>query len=152
MEVTMKTIQLNSVAIALLVPLLILLGNNMPDSVAEGPFNHDLSQGFFSDEGMVSNTLYHNNKTDYVTVWDEAAGKYVTYDQNSGEALSKVVFNAEEHDSGKSGRTMVAGWNGKVRGGGKVVIVETKAVPTTHLDEEGMKIQAKYGCAGCHTM
>ena len=139
----MKTIQLNSVAIARLVPLLILLGNNMPDSVAEGPFNHDLSQGFFNDEGRVSNTLYHNNKTDYVTAWDEAAGKYVTCDQSSGKALPKVVFNAADHDSGKSGRTMVADWNGKLRGGGTVVIVGTKAVPTTHLDEEGMKIQAR---------
>ena len=149
----MKTIRLNSFVIALLIPAFMLLGNNLPEKYLEGPFNHDLSKGFFNDEGMVPNTLYHNNKTPFVTVWDEATQHYITYDQYSGEKQPAVVFNALEVEGAKAKKTLVAAYERKLgRGGGRVAMLGNKVAPTTHLDAEGLKIQAEYGCQGCHTM
>jgi len=33
---------------------------------------------------------------------------------------------------------------------GKILIVGNKVVPTTELDEEGLKIQEEQGCTACH--
>lgn len=155
----MQTTRLNSVAFLLLIPLLTMLCEKMPDSWLDGPFNHNISGDFFDDKNVVPNTLYYNNNTNYYTIWDEDQEKYVTYDRRGNFPLQTVVFNAPEltpEGYEQTGRVrLLAGYNNVVRGPGEprgVVIAGTMAVPASHLDDEGMRIQAEQGCDGCHIM
>lgn len=151
--------RLNSVAFLLLIPIVAMLSEKLPDSWLDGPFNHDISGDFFDDKTIVPNTLYYNNNTNYYTIWDDDLQKYITYDRRGNFPLETVVFNAPElapDGYEKSGKVrLIAGMSNVVRGRGErggVIIEGTMAVPTSHLDEEGMRIQAEFGCAGCHDM
>jgi hypothetical protein len=153
-EAHMKTVRLNSFVILLLIPIVAMLANKMPESWVEGPFNHNTTDDFFNDANMVANTLYHNNKTDYYTVWDEDAKKYITYNKNTNVELDTVVFNAPDNSGGSGRVRLINGWN-NVAGrteGPRVVMVNGKVAPSHQLDEEGMRIQEELGCAGCHVM
>lgn len=152
MEVHMKEVRLNSFIFLLLIPIISVLANSMPESWLEGPFNHDTTGDFFNDSNMVSNTLYYNNKSNYYTVWDDDTEQYVTYDKRTNTELETVVFNVPE-DSGMTGRVrLINGWDNVASRevGARIVIADAKVVPTSHLDEEGMRIQAEHGCVGCH--
>lgn len=149
----MKETRLNSLAILILIPVIAMISKLAPESWVEGPFNHNTSGDFFSDANMVPNTLYYNNDTDYYTVWDEVGNKYVTYDKNSNVELQTVVFNAPDKTRSSGRVRLIDGWDNvayREKGGERIVIAGAKVVPTSHLDEEGMRIQAQFGCAGCH--
>ena len=149
----MKETRLNSLAILVLIPIIIMMSKFTPDSWLEGPFNHNTSGDFFSDANMVPNTLYYNNSTDFYTVWDESANKYVTYDKNTNIELQTVVFNAPDRNTTNGKVRLIGGWNNvasRAKGGERIVVAGAKVVPTSHLDEEGMRIQEQFGCAGCH--
>ena len=155
----MKTTRLNSFIFLLLIPLFSMLTEKMPESWLEGPFNHDISGDFFDDKKAVGNTLYYDNNTKYYTAWDEDRKKYITYNKTTNNELTRVVFNAPELDANgeetSNRANLVAGWNNVVKevdGPRGVVFEGAVAMPTSHLDEEGMRIQAEFGCAGCHSM
>lgn len=154
MGADMKTTRLNSVVFLLLIPIIAMLTEKMPDKWLDGPFNHDITGDFFDDRNMVSNTLYYNNNTEYYTIWDEDLKKYITFDRATNVALNTVVFNAPETRKSTGKVRLIAGWDNVIRGsgGGGVAIEGTMAVPTSHLDEDGMRIQAEQGCGGCHIM
>lgn len=151
----MKEVRLNSLVILILLPIIALFANNVPKSWTDGPLNHDVTNAFFDEKNMIPNTLYHNNATDYYTVWYDETQSYVTYDRRTNIAMDTVVFNVPEANGKIDRKGVVYGWNNvtnKNNGGGQVVIVDGKVAPTSHFDEEGMRIQEEYGCIGCHNV
>ena len=132
----MKTVQLNSVVIMALIPILIALANMVPEKWVDGPFNHKVdTSDFFNDADIVSNTLYANNDTGLVTYWDDDISTYRTYDQINNKHLDKVVFNVDTGDN-RGHHFLVAG---------------SRIVPLTQLDADGLKIQSEQGCISCHS-
>lgn len=151
----MKEVRLNSLVILVLLPIVALLANNMPKSWTDGPFNHEINGDFNDEKNMIPNTLYHNNDTNYYTVWYDETQSYVTYDRRTNLAMDTVVFNAPEVTGKTDRKGVVYGWNNVVnknKGGGRIVIADAKVAPTSHFDEEGMRIQEEYGCIGCHNI
>lgn len=149
----MNECRLNSVAILVLIPLIIMASKYVPASWSEGPFNHNISGDFFNDANVVPNTMYFNNKTDYYTIWDDETNQYVTYSKESNTKLQTVVFNAPTQSDKALRVRVTGGWDNVVyreEGVGKVILAGASIAPSSHLDEEGLRIQAEYGCAGCH--
>lgn len=131
----MKTVQLNSLTIIALIPVLIAMINIVPEKWIDGPFNHKVDPGnFFNDADIVPNTMYANNGSGLVTYWDEDIENYRTWDQINNRHMDKVVFNIDS--PGEQGQHYLVAGN--------------RIVPLTQLDNEELQIQSEQGCTACH--
>lgn len=92
-------------------------------SILVGPLNED--------GNAVHSLLYANNETCLVTFWDEQLEGYRTYNQESGDYLSKVIFELEKES--KSFEII----------GGQL------AVKTQHHNH-GLQMYSEEGCIACH--